>query len=330
MEIQNNEYPELLNRFLNYLDTKGKSKNTIKNYGLHLEQFLRYMTMKKIKKSKRYEEITDIKDFPENIYKKITVKTIDQYQAFLKNNDLTGKNRNENNKGNSNSSINNKISAIQTYFDFLVKESVLKYNVVKSVERIKEEKKVIGYLTIEEANKLLDHIKTKDTVVDKRNYMIVNLFLNTGMRLDELFKLNIRNINFSNKSLVVSGKGNKEREIPLNDRCLESIKEYLKIRANFIKDNVDEEALFISERYRRLSKSSIQKQITQYGKETGLDVHVHKLRHTAGTIMIQNGVKLEIIQEILGHSDISTTLIYAKVNDKQRRTGVNVLGDLLG
>lgn len=320
--IRNEKYPEALNNFLEELAINEKSQNTIDSYGRWIENFIKFQKSVKYRNSEENIDDIDISDVTNNLYKKIDISSCKKYKKYLTEKIYKGKKY-------SGSTVNNYLAACRSFFKYLVEEEeILESNVLLNVKDIDERKRVIDYLTIEEANKLLDHIKNKNTIYTKRDYMIVNLMLNTGMRIDELYKLNVNTINFSSNTIKVLGKGNKEREIPISKKCIDSIKEYLKIRTEFIKDDVEQNALFISKQENRLCKSTVKSNIKKYGDEIGIKAHAHKLRHTAASIMIQNGVPLEIIREILGHENIATTTIYAKINNKQKQEAVNVLADM--
>jgi len=160
----------------------------------------------------------------------------------------------------------------------------------------------------------------------ERNFAIITLFLNCGMRLSELVNINLKDIDYENYKLNVIGKGNKERTIYLNNACMNAIKEYLKVRP---KDGVkfsSRDALFLSERKERISNRTVQYIVKEEFKLSGIDPNkysVHKLRHTAATLMYQYGnVDIRALQELLGHESISTTEIYTHVNNEQIRNAV--------
>ena len=144
------------------------------------------------------------------------------------------------------------------------------------------------------------------------------------MRLAELVNINITDIN--GDTLTVIGKGNKERTIYLNKACKEALETYLTVRKDLKPELRDKNALFISERNKRISRRSVQYMVEKYVKKIGLDPRkytTHKLRHTAATLMHQSGVDIRVLQEILGHKQLSTTEIYTHINSNQLRAAVN-------
>jgi len=182
------------------------------------------------------------------------------------------------------------------------------------------------YLTLDESRSLLDVAGDEDNRNNIRDLAIITLFLNCGVRLSELVNINIKDIKFSEQKLNVIGKGNKERTIYLNNACVKTLNEYLNVRPKEgIKyDSVD--ALFLSERRERISNRTVQVIVKRELQKAGLDTNkysVHKLRHTAATLMYQYGnVDIRALQELLGHESISTTEIYTHVDSTQIRNAV--------
>lgn len=160
----------------------------------------------------------------------------------------------------------------------------------------------------------------------ERNFAIITLFLNCGMRLSELVGINLKDIDYNEYKLNVIGKGNKERTVYLNNACIEAIKNYVAVRPkDGIKFN-SKDALFLSERKERISNRTVQYIVKQEFKLAGIDpdkYSVHKLRHTAATLMYKYGnVDIRALQELLGHESISTTEIYTHVDNEQIRSAV--------
>ena len=205
------------------------------------------------------------------------------------------------------------------------------------METPKLEKRMPKYLSLEDSKKLLSVAENEDNRNYKRNYAITTLFLNCGMRLSELVGININDIDFSECKMTVIGKGNKERTVYLNKSCMIALNDYLSSRppSNMIKHDSknSEKALFLSEQKQRISNRTVQNIISKELKQAGLDtknLSVHKLRHTAATLMYQYGnVDIRALQELLGHQSISTTEIYTHVNNEQVRNAVesNPLAD---
>ena len=302
--------PYYLNSFLDYLDAvKNKSSNTIKEYNYDLVNFFRYL---------RYESYSDdnivINDITLDDLKKITLDDLYQYLAYLKNE-----------KHDRSTTRARKASAIKVFFKYMtVNANLLDVNPAQNLERPKIDKVLPKYLNLDESRELLKVAKEDDTKFKERNFAIITLFLNCGMRLSELVGINLNNIDLKNKKLTVFGKGSKERVIYLNKACMDAIESYLKIRPNDgIKYN-DKNALFISEKKERISQRMVQVIVKSYLTKVGLDKYsTHKLRHTAATLMYQYGnVDIRALQELLGHESISTTEIYTHVDNKQVRAAV--------
>lgn len=182
------------------------------------------------------------------------------------------------------------------------------------------------YLTLDDSKKLLAIAGNEDNRNSARDYAITTLFLNCGMRLSELVNINIKDIKFDDCKMTVIGKGNKERTIYLNNACMRAITEYLEIRPKESIKYDSKDALFLSERRERISNRTVQYIVKNELRKAGLDTNkysVHKLRHTAATLMYQYGnVDIRALQELLGHASISTTEIYTHVEDERVRNAV--------
>ena len=190
---------------------------------------------------------------------------------------------------------------------------------------------------MEESKKLLAVTDNEDNRNHERDYAILTVFLNCGLRLSELVGINIQDIDFSENKMNVIGKGNKERTIYLNKACVKAIGEYLAVRPkNGVKPDKlhSDKALFLSERKERISRRTVQHIVYTKLLAAGLDpskYSTHKLRHTAATLMYQYGqVDIRALQVLLGHESISTTEIYTHVDDSQVRNAVesNPLSDM--
>ena len=185
---------------------------------------------------------------------------------------------------------------------------------------------------MENSKKLLETTKNEESEFKERDYAIITLFLNCGMRLSELVGINIKSIDFSENRLTVIGKGNKERTIYLNKACVDAINNYLNVRPHDGVKADSRDALFLSKRKERISNRMVQEIVKRELALSGLDIDkysVHKLRHTAATLMYQyGGVDIRALQVLLGHQNISTTQIYTHVENEQVRNAVksNPLG----
>lgn len=220
-----------------------------------------------------------------------------------------------------------KISSLRVFFKYLTsKAKILEINPAQDLETPKLGRRMPKYLSLEESKKLLNVTQDETNRNNIRDYAIITLFLNCGMRLSELVNINIKDIDFSESKMTVIGKGNKERTIYLNKACLNAINSYLAIRPHDKVKYDSRDALFLSERKERISNRSVQDIVKKELGKAGLDTKkysVHKLRHTAATLMYQYGdVDIRALQELLGHESISTTEIYTHVNDERVRNAV--------
>lgn len=315
--INREDNPEFINSFLDYSVTiLNKSPNSIKEYNYDLAMFFKYMKIHfKMTNETEFNNIT-INDFDVNYLKKITLNDIHAFISYL-------------------ATVNHsraatrarKISTIRIFFKYLSqKTDIIEINPAQNLETPKQEKRMPKYLSLDDSKKLLDVTCSQDNRNKERDYAIITLFLNCGMRLSELVGINIKDIVFSECKLTVIGKGNKERTIYLNKACMNSINEYLKIRPVEAIKYDSKDALFLSERRERISNRTVQYIVKTELMKAGLDItkySVHKLRHTAATLMYQYGqVDIRALQELLGHASISTTEIYTHVNNEQVRNAV--------
>lgn len=315
INVENNPY--FLNSFLDYIETiLNKSPNTIKEYNYDLSNFLKFISLHfRLTDEKDIKKIV-IKDMTIDDLKKVQLNDLHAYLAYLT--------RNYNSKS---ATRARKVSSIKTFFNYLTsKANMLEINPAQNLESPKLDKRIPKYLSLEDSEKLLEVTASDENRNKERDYAIITLFLNCGMRLSELVGINIKDIDFSEEKLNVIGKGNKERTIYLNKACVTAINDYLKVRPkNKIKEG-SEDALFLSERLERISQRTVQYVVKRELKLAGLDPNkysVHKLRHTAATLMYKYGnVDIRALQELLGHESISTTEIYTHVDNSQVRAAV--------
>lgn len=304
--------PALLKDFLNYLQTiKGKSINTVQVYYYDLRVFMRFLKLHKklVPQSINFNSI-DISDVDVELIKTITLSDLYSYMSFVSNN-----------RSNSAYARARKVASLKSFFKYLTnKAKILGKNPALELESPKIVKRLPRYLNIDESKKLLSSIDGEHSV---RDYAILTLFLNCGMRLSELVGINLNNIR--NNTLTVIGKGDKERIIPLNSACIEAIDNYKKVRP--VDGVKDKNALFLSERKQRISKATVQHIVKKYIISAGLDpkrYSTHKLRHTAATLMYRYGhVDIRSLQELLGHESISTTEIYTHLDAQQLKNAVD-------
>ena len=315
--IQEEENPDYLNDFLDYMITiQNKSKNTVKEYNYDLATFLKFIKM--------HFKLTDEKNIKNIKYKDVTIETLNRVKLEDLHAFLAYLTKNYNSKATTRS---RKVSSLRVFFKYLTQKKLITINPAQDLETPKIGKRLPKYLTLEDSKKLLYVASEEDTRNTKRNFAITTLFLNCGMRLSELVGINIKDIAFDECQMTVIGKGNKERTIYLNKACINAIEDYLKVRPKTNFANTDaEKALFLSERRQRISRRMVQQIIYDELRKAGLDsdkYSVHKLRHTAATLMYQYGqVDIRALQELLGHESISTTEIYTHVSNQQVRDAV--------
>lgn len=292
MFVYDNE-PLIIKNFLTQkLTIEGKSPATVKEYCYDLRAFFDYLKLKK-----KYNDEIDIE-----FIKSLTLNDIYDYLMHIstvKQNGARTRAR--------------KVSTIKSFYKYLhLKVKLIDENPTIALDSPKIIKAMPRYLELSESKKLLNCVDGRHK---ERDYAILTLFLNCGMRLSELVGINISDI--KNDSLVVTGKGNKERTVYLNSACRKAIEDYLAVRP---KTNLkDEDALFISGQNNRIYFKTVQFLVKKYIKSAGLDptkYSTHKLRHTAATLMYKYGkVDVKALQEILGHEQLNTTQIYTHVSN---------------
>ena len=319
INIENN--PEYLNSFLQYqLTYKKKSPESVNQYNSDLIMFLRYMKYHfGLTKEKELNQIL-IKDFTLEQLSKIRQEDIHSFISYLSINRRCGP-----------ATCARKISTIRIFFKYLtITSKMLKDNPAQNLETTKLNKRLPKYLTLEDSRKLLDNtFEDEENKNKERDFAIITLFLNCGLRLSELVGINISDIKFDDLKMTVIGKGNKERSIYLNKACVDAINSYLAVRpkegVKKDKKNSDK-ALFLSSYRQRISKRTVENIVSKELQRAGLDTtkySTHKLRHTAATLMYKYGnVDIRALQELLGHQSISTTEIYTHVDNEQVRTAV--------
>lgn len=311
MDFRINDQPFIYREFLMYMQSvKGKSINTVKEYALDLHVFFQFMKNYKQPGSVPDDLTeTDISDLNYVFADSISLVDIYAYLTYMAES-----------RGNTAATRARKVACLRSYFKYMSsKAGYIKDNPAKELDSPKLKQAMPKYLNLEESKELLSAVDGKNKY---RDYAILTLFLNCGLRLSELVNINLND--FKDDILIVTGKGNKERVIYLNDACLSAVRNYLRVRPN--DGVVDKKALFLSNRGTRISNKTVQWLVKKYIKTAGLDetkYSVHKLRHTAATLMYKYAhTDLRTLQEILGHNQLATTQIYTHVDDEQRRNAV--------
>ena len=278
--IERDFNPDYLNDFLDYIATiLNKSENTIKEYNYDIAHFLKHIKvqfgMAKVESDEEIKSL-EIKDIPLSTVAKIELANIHAFLSYLK--------RNYRSKP---ATISRKNAAIRTFFNYLCnKTKRIPKNPAQDLENPKPEKRLPKYLSLEESKRLLEISQSEEDRNAVRNYAIITLFLNCGMRLSELCGINIKDIDFTENKLNVIGKGNKERTIYLNNACIKAINAYLAERPKVDVKYASRDALFLSEQKKRISNRTVQHIVKQELKKTGLDINkysVHKLRPVSYT-----------------------------------------------
>lgn len=308
--------PLILREFLSYHETiKGQSQRTVSEYYLDLRMFLRFMKL--IKNEMPYDtdlETIPIKDVDLAFIRGITVTDIYDFLSYLANDRVIYEDSFSEAKGISSVSRARKLSAIKSFYKYLtVRTKQLDENPVQDLEYPKLRKSLPRYLTLEQSTKLL---RSVDGPNKNRDFAILMIFLNCGIRRSELVNLNISDI-YEDRIRVI-GKGNKERIVYMGSSCKAAIDTYLIERNQIVLS--DNRALFGSRDHNRISVSAVHRLVKKHVLEAGLDpnkLSAHKLRHTAATLMLQNGVDVKTVQEVLGHENLNTTQIYTHIENTE-------------
>lgn len=317
---------DILSKYIFYKRTiQNCSPKTVDQYILDLTLFFRFLISEEKGIPLQSEEfnLIDISGINAEFINKI--KTEDIYKFF---------NYAANERGNKARARARKLSSIKSFYKYLKQQGIIAENIASNIEGPSTGTTMPKYLDVEESIALLDAVKSdKSSRTRERDYAIITLFLNCGIRLSELVGINISNIDRNLRSMRVIGKGNKERIVYLNDACRDSVSNYLNVRPADIKPG-ERDALFISSRGQRISHKTVQWMVYKYLSAAGLGYKrysTHKLRHTAATLMYQSGkVDVRVLKDILGHEQLNTTQIYTHVSDEgmEKAMGANPLASI--
>ncbi|MBR3767888.1 MAG: tyrosine recombinase XerC [Clostridia bacterium] len=314
--------PDIIIKFLNYQsNVKSKSELSLDEYSLDLRMFFRFLIITETKSKFTDEELDkiDITGLQTEYFKSVTLDDAYRFLSYCKSQ-----------RNNQERARARKVSSIRTFFKYLKVNGYIDDNPMINLDSPKLKKSLPKYLTVDQAKKLLMSV---DGVHKERDYCILTLFLNCGLRLSELVSINYNSIKFEedNATMVITGKGNKERTVYLNRACVLAINAYMRVRpADGVKDR---NALFLSNRLTRISAKTVQHLVDIYLEKAGLSgmgFSVHKLRHTAATLMYQTGnVDVLELKEILGHENLNTTQIYTHLHSDKLKKAVeaNPLSD---
>lgn len=316
-DIANKRYsdvPDVLRGYLNYMTViKGRSPNTVKEYYYDIKMFYRFLYASLNNISQNEFNKIDLTNFDESILKNITLNDLYEFMAFVNNTYSS----NDNYRA-------RKVSSLRSYFNYLHSRlGFITSNPAADLDSPKIKKRMPRYLTVEESVNFLKSIKGKN---QQRDFAMFAIFLSCGLRLSELIGINLKNINLEKRTLRVIGKGNKERIVYLNNLCVDAINSYLEVRPE-VKVHEDMDALFISTKGRRISNRMVEILAKKYFSDAGIDPELyspHKLRHTAATLMYKEGnVDIRTLQELLGHTSLSTTQIYTHINNDDLRAAAD-------
>ena len=322
-------FPRFLRDYANYLTgVEGKSEKTVCEYLLDLRTFFRYMIMTEDDLCLSIEELEkiSIKHLSLNDVNRVDTQLIVNFLAYARND-----------RHNNSTTRNRKLSAIKSFFKHVHnKKHFIDRNPAAEIDGIQKSKTLSKYLTVDEAVNLLHTVNMdQESKTRQRDYSIIALFLNTGMRLSELVGLNLESFDPEVTTVKVLGKGSKERIIYLNNAARDAVISYLKIRLDPRYIVTSSHAFFLSARQQRISPKTVQWMVNKYLEMAGLGAKgysVHKLRHTAATLMYQSGkVDIRVLKDILGHEQLNTTQIYTHLVSKNLEDAMenNPLSDVI-
>ena len=319
--------PKILRDFLIYHETiRGHSHNTVDEYFLDLRTFFRFLKIHRnlVPRDTDLDEI-GIADVDLEFVRAVTLSEVYEYLAFLSRDRVKNQRSRDASYGISAASRARKIASIKSFYKYLtVKANLLEENPVQDLDSPKIPKTLPRYLSLTESERLLASVDSRNR---ERDYCILCIFLNCGLRISEIVGLNLSDVRSDH--LRVVGKGSKERIVYLNDATAAAINSYLLVRKT--EKALDRSALFLSNRKSRISREAVHNMVKKSLLRAGLDASkysAHKLRHTAATLMLQNGVDVRTLQELLGHEHLNTTQIYTHVDNTDLRiaASANPLG----
>lgn len=308
------EFPPLIQRFANYKDVvQGCSQKTVTEYLFDLRTFCRYLLASRngLPTSGDEFEAIDIRGLDIQFFEGVTTSEIYDFLSYIKND-----------RGNDDRARARKLSAIKQFYKYCtVRQMLFENNPAANIESPKLKKSLPKHLSVEECVDLLEAVTNDPTSKTKeRDYAILTIFLNCGVRLSELAGISLTDLDNELRSMRVIGKGSKERIVYLNEACRSAINAYLPIRMQTPAKEKGESALFLSSQGKRISVKTVQWMVKKYLGEAGLEYKnysTHKLRHTAATLMYQSGdVDIRVLKDILGHEQLNTTQIYTHVSNE--------------
>ncbi len=322
-------FPSILREYAGYVgNIKGNSEKTVCEYLLDLRTFFRYMKVKENAYDMTREDFEkiSIKDLTKEDIAGVTSSNIMEFLIFI-----------QHTLDNHTASRTRKISALRSFFHYVCeKKHYIDDNPTRDIDSPKKGKSLPKFMSLEDCIRLLETVRSDtESKTLERDYSIIVLFLNTGMRLSELVGLNLDSFSSDLSKVKVLGKGNKERIIYLNNAARSAVKSYLQIRLDPRYIRTSDKAFFLSTRQQRISNKTVQWMIYKYLDSAGLGdrgLSVHKLRHTAATLMYQSGkVDIRVLKDVLGHEQLNTTQIYTHLTSANLENAVdsNPLSDII-
>lgn len=321
-------FPPILREYAEHTAViKGNSEKTVCEYLQDLRTFFRFMIMKKNNQNLPLDEFEkiSISDIGINDVRAANERIIIEFLVYVALN-----------RHNTPTTRMRKLSALRSFFHYAYsRRHIIDFDPTVDIDPPKKGSTMPKYLTVDESIMLLEAVRgdTESKTV-ARDYAIIALFLNTGMRLSELVNLNLESFDSQISFVKVKGKGDKERIIYINKAAREAVEDYLRVRLDPKHIRTSEHAMFISGREKRISNKTVQWVVYKYLKLAGLGskgLSVHKLRHTAATLMYQSGkVDIRVLKDILGHEQLNTTQIYTHIVERNLEEAVenNPLSDV--
>ena len=308
------EIPDFLTFYLKYTRFIGGAADTTTEESFNdLKTYFRYLKLSKenIEITRERLKETPINDMTPEDFQNVSKQDIDKFLYFLKY-DLD----------NSPKTRNRKLATLKKFFEYMYNNNYITNNPTKFLKSASVGKRLPKYLNLDESKTLLSKTAKIEDRNKIRNYAIVCMFLNCCLRLSELVEINLTDIKLDDKTLKINGKGNKERITYLDDAVIEAIKNYLEIRPKLDKTDINHNALFLSERKKRISRRNVQviigNELKKAFQENKANLHTHSLRHTGATLLYNEcDISILIIQKILGHKQLSSTEIYTHVSNKK-------------
>ena len=318
--------PEVLQKYLTYCKAiKGLSEKTISEYFLDLRMFIRYLKADKSSDDIELDDSIDIKSITLTDIQAIRKSDIISFLNYLR---TQRKAENDDEVGVMPKTAIRKMASLKTFFRYLCDYTEeIPRNPTIGIELPKTNKTLPKYLTEQESLMLLNQVNGLNAA---RDYCIILICLTVGLRVSEVRGINLSDLRFEQGSnyLKVTGKGNKQREVYLTDICIDAIKDYILVRDEYAPEGEDaEKALFLSRKHKRMSVDSIQYLMDHICKKAGIEHYSpHKLRHTAATIMVNNGADIMEIKEVLGHENVQTSTIYSHLSQQNLDVVVSKCG----